>query len=325
MAQNSPRGLRKNKLKKRLMIDLNKLRAFLYAAEDLSFSKAARRMHLTQPTVSHHIKSLELEIGVELFDRSGSELQLTEAGRILQPWARKLIRQAIEMSEMMDSLQNKIVGSIRIACSTTTGKYLLPQLAARFHDLYPWVKITILSCTPDYVVPHLLEEDANLGVISREVSGDSIDCQEFFEDHIILIAPAEHPWAQRPFIEPTDILDEPFIVRERTSGTRRVMLDVLNRHDISLDDLNVYLEVGNAEAIVETVAAGFGVSFVSRLAAACALDQGKIVEVPVADLDLRRKIFMIRRGIDVRNRAQEAFWSYIHDPSNQDLLRMAEG
>ena len=325
MAQNSPRGLRKNKLKKRLMIDLNKLRAFLYAAEDLSFSKAARRMHLTQPTVSHHIKSLELEIGVELFDRSGSELQLTEAGRILQPWARKLIRQAIEMSEMMDSLQNKIVGSIRIACSTTTGKYLLPQLAARFHDLYPWVKITILSCTPDYVVPHLLEEDANLGVISREVSGDSIDCQEFFEDHIILIAPAEHPWAQRPFIEPTDILDEPFIVRERTSGTRRVMLDVLNRHDISLDDLNVYLEVGNAEAIVETVAAGFGVSFVSRLAAACALDQGKIVEVPVADLDLRRKIFMIRRGIDVRNRAQEAFWGYIHDPSNQDLLRLAEG
>lgn len=307
------------------MIDLNKLRAFLYAAEDLSFSKAARRMHLTQPTVSHHIKSLELEIGVELFDRSGSELQLTEAGRILQPWARKLIRQAIEMSEMMDSLQNKIVGSIRIACSTTTGKYLLPQLAARFHDLYPWVKITILSCTPDYVVPHLLEEDANLGVISREVSGDSIDCQEFFEDHIILIAPAEHPWAQRPFIEPTDILDEPFIVRERTSGTRRVMLDVLNRHDISLDDLNVYLEVGNAEAIVETVAAGFGVSFVSRLAAACALDQGKIVEVPVADLDLRRKIFMIRRGIDVRNRAQEAFWGYIHDPSNQDLLRLAEG
>jgi len=189
------------------MIDLNKLRAFLYAAESLSFSKAARRMHLTQPTVSHHIKSLELDMGVELFDRSGSELQLTEAGRILQPWARKLIRQAIEMSEMMDSLQNKIVGSIRIACSTTTGKYLLPQLAARFHDQYPWVKITILSCTPDYVVAHLLEEDANLGVISREVSGDSIDCQEFFEDHIILIAPAEHPWAQRPFIEPTDILD----------------------------------------------------------------------------------------------------------------------
>jgi DNA-binding transcriptional LysR family regulator len=71
------------------MIDLNKLRAFLYAAESLSFSKAARRMHLTQPTVSHHIKSLEIDMRVELFDRSGSELQLTEAGRILQPWARK--------------------------------------------------------------------------------------------------------------------------------------------------------------------------------------------------------------------------------------------
>ena len=305
------------------MLDLLKLHAFLYAAEGLSFSKAARRLHVTQPTVSHHIKNLEHELGVDLFERSGSELQLTEAGRALLPWARKLIRQAVDVQEMMDSLQNEIVGSLRIACSTTTGKYLLPQLAARFHDRYPWVKVAILSCTPDYVVPYLLEEEANLGVISREVSGEGLECQEFFEDHIILIASANHPWAQRAPIEPSELLEEDFILRERTSGTRRVLLDVLHKHDISVDDLDVYLEVGNAEAIVETVAAGFGVSFVSRLAGACALEQGKIVEVPVVGLELRRKIYMIRREIDVRNRAQEVFWGYIHDPSNEDLLRLA--
>ena len=225
---------------------------------------------------------------------------------------------------MKDSLQNEIVGSIRIACSTTTGKYLLPQLAARFRDRYPWVRVTILSCTPDYVIPNLLEEDANLGVISREVSGEDLESQEFFEDHIILIAPANHPWAQRTFIEPSELLEEQFILREPTSGTRRVLLDVLNKHDISLDDLNVYLEVGNAEAIVETVGAGFGVSFVSRLAGACALEQEKVVEIPVIDLDLRRKIYMIRRAIDVRNRAEEVFWGFIHDPANEDLLRLAE-
>ena len=305
------------------MLDLMKLHAFVYAAESLSFSKAAKRLHVTQPTVSHHIKNLEQELGIDLFERTGSELQLTEAGRILLPWARKLIRQSIDLQEMMDSLQNEIVGSIRIACSTTSGKYLLPQLAARFHEQYPWVKIKILSCTPAYVIPHLLEDDANLGVVSREVSEESLEHQEFFEDHIILIAAADHPWAQLPYIEPSDMLDEPFIMRERGSGTRQVLLDMLNRHDISIDDLDVYLEVGNAEAIVETVAAGFGVSFVSRLAAVCALEQDKIVEVPVVDLDLRRKIFMIRRTYDVRNRAQEVFWSYIHDPDNKDLLQMA--
>jgi len=107
-----------------------------------------------------------------------------------------------------------------------------------------------------------LEEGVNLGVISREVNGYSIDCKEFFEDQIILIAPVKHPWVQFPFIEPTDMLDEPFVVREQTAWTWRVMLDVLNKYDFSLDDLNVYLEVGNAEAILETVAVSFGVSFV---------------------------------------------------------------
>lgn len=307
------------------MIDLQKIHVFLYAAESLSFSNAAKRLHVTQPTVSHHIKNLEQDLGIKLFERTGSELHLTEAGRILLPWARKLIHQAIQMQEMMESLQNKIIGSIRIACSTTTGKYLLPQLAARFHERYPWVNVTILSCTSDYVVPQLLEEEANLGVLSREVSEENIECQVFFNDHIILIASANHPWADRSRIEPSDLLTEPFIVREPTSGTRRVMLAELSRYAIAMEDLNAFLEVGNAEAIVETVAAGFGVSFVSRLAAACALEQKKVVEVPISGLDLWRKIYMIRRALAVPNRALDVFLGFIHDPSNEDLLRLAEG
>ncbi len=150
------------------MVDLLKIEVFMRSAENLNFSETAKAMHLSQPTVSHHIKSLEYELNVELFERASSGLRLTEAGRLLLPWARKLIRQSIEMREIMGSLQDKIVGHLRIACSTTSGKYLLPQLAARFHQRYPWVKLTILSCTAEYVVPRLLEEQADLGVISRE-------------------------------------------------------------------------------------------------------------------------------------------------------------
>jgi DNA-binding transcriptional LysR family regulator len=306
------------------MIDLVRLKVFIYAAETLSFSEAAKRLHLTQPTISHHIKVLERDLGVILFERSGSGLHLTEAGRLLLPWAHKLIHQSIEMQDMMSSLQEKIVGHLRIACSTTSGRYLLPQLAGRFHQRHPWVKVTILSCSPENVVHRLLEEEANLGVLSREESGPGLEIQNFFEDYIILIASADHPWASRQSIEPADLLEVPFILREPTAGTRQVMLTELVKHDITLDDLDIFLEIGNAEAIVETVAAGFGVSFVSRLAADCALKRQVVVEVPVVDFDLRRNIFMVRRAIEAPNRAQEVFWRFIHDPANDDLLQSAK-
>lgn len=306
------------------MIDLTRLETFVYAAESLNFHKAAKHLHLSQPTVSHHIKALETDFGVDLFDRSGATLKLTEAGHLLLPWARRLIHQAIEVQQLMDSLQNKIAGHIRIACSTTTGKYVLPQFASRFHQRHPSVRVSILRCTPSHVVPQLLEAKANLGVVSYDACGDKVKCQEFFDDHIILIAPADHPWASREFIEPSELVGAPFIAREPSSGTRRVVLAELGKHDISPNDMDIILEVGNAEAIVKTVEAGYGVSFVSHLAATWALDQGTVVEVPVAGVDLRRKIFMVRNHIHEANRAVEAFWGFVHDPSNVDLLRLAE-
>ena len=309
----------------KIVTDLIKLKSFLHAAENLSFSEAAKQLHLSQPTISHHIKALERELGVELFIRSGATLKLTEAGRLLLPWAHKLIRQSIEMEKMMASLQQKVVGHLRLACSTTAGKYILPLLAARFRQRYPGIRVSILTCTPEHVVPRLLEEEANLSVVSSEkVCGNELECQEFFKDSITLIVSANHPWALRQSIEPEELLEEPLIIREPTSGTRRVMLTELAQHDISLDDLNVFLELGNAEAIVNTVAAGFGVSFVSTLATACPLGRRQVVEVPVAGLELRRTVYMIRRSLEVPNRPQEVFWGFIHDPSNVDLLRLAE-
>jgi DNA-binding transcriptional LysR family regulator len=304
------------------MIELTKLEIFIHAAETLSFSEAARQMHLSQPTVSHHIKRLEHELAVELFDRSGHNLHLTEAGRFLLPWARKLMQQSNEMQELISSIQQKIVGQLRIACSTTAGKYILPQLAARFKQKHPGIQVSILSCTPEHVVPRLLEREANLGVVSYEALNPGFESQEFFQDSIHLIVPREHPWAFRQTIDPAHLIPEPMIMREPSSGTRRVLAEELAKHDIAFDALNVFLELGNAEAIVETVAAGFGVSFVSRLVAACALEQGKVVEVPVRGLDLRRTIYMVRRSIDAPHRPQEAFWAFVHVPTNADLLRL---
>jgi DNA-binding transcriptional LysR family regulator len=305
-------------------MDLQRLESFVYAAEYLSFSEAARLLHLTQPTVSHHIKMLEGELNLELFNRAGGKLQLTEAGRSLLPWARKLIQDSNELQEMASSLQSGVVGHLRIACSTTAGKYILPQLAARFSRRHPGVRVSILACTPDRAIPQLIEGEANLAVVSYEPQDDRLDRQEFFSDSITLVVPANHPFAFRRVIEPEDLLKESIIIRETSSGTRRVMLTELAKFDISLDDLNVFLELGNAEAIVRTVAAGFGVSFVSTLASACPLDRGNVVDIEVRGLNMRRMIYMVRNRLEAPNRPQEAFWSFVHDESNADLLRLPE-
>ena len=306
------------------MIDLLKLRVFVQVAESGSFSEAAKVLNRAQPTVSHHIKMLETDFGVKLFNRSGLKLTLTDGGRILLPWARKLLRRSGEISEMMGSLKDNIVGELRIACSTTSGKYILPQLAARFKQRFPGISVSILSCTPPHVLLRLLGGDANLGVLSHETVQAGMDIQEFFEDSITLIVPKNHQWANAPHVEPEDIINEPLIIREPTSGTSKVMLGQFAKYDIVLDDLNVFLTLGNAEAIVESVAAGYGVAFVSRLAAACPLQIGKVIEVPVSGFKLKRDIYMVRKLIDVPNHhPQEVFWSFVHDPSNHDLLKMA--
>jgi DNA-binding transcriptional LysR family regulator len=306
------------------MIDLTRLQVFLYAAETLSFSDAAKRLHLSQPTVSHHIKKLEEEIGSPLFERSSSEITLTSAGRLLVPHARKLLREAMGIQQMMNSMEDRVIGSLRIACSTTTGKYVLPQFAGRFLNRHPGVTVHIHRCTRTKVVPTLLGEEADLGVVSFDACGDDMDCQEFFTDHIILISPSSQPWTAMDVIDPADLLGVPMILDEPSSGTRRALLTELGKRDIDIGELNIFLEVGNAEAIVKTVESGFGLAFVSRTAAAWALERGSVVEIPVIGFDLHRTIFMVRKKIHPANRAMEAFWAFVHDPANTDLLKMIE-
>jgi DNA-binding transcriptional LysR family regulator len=306
------------------MVDLDKIMTFLRAAETLSFSEAAKRLHLSQPTVSHHIKTLEEEMHVVLFTRTPGGLQLTEAGRLLVPWARRLVHDSNSMEAMMSSIQQDVVGELRITCSTTAGKYVLPQIAARFCQRYPGVEVRILACTPEDVTLRLLEGQAHLGVLSREVLDAGLESQEFLRDTITLIVPANHPWAFRRMIDPVELMEEPLIIREETSGTRRVMLSELAKHDIGLDDLNIFMELGNAEAIVRTVAAGYGIGFVSQLATACPLERGSVVNLQVSGLDLVRTIYMARKAGSSPHRPRDAFWSFVHAPENEDLIHLPD-
>jgi DNA-binding transcriptional LysR family regulator len=225
---------------------------------------------------------------------------------------------------MMSSLDEAIVGDLRISCSTTAGKYILPQMAARFCQQYPGIQVRILACGPERAALDLLGGEAHIGVVSSEVNDPSLESQKFFRDRITLIVPARHRWASRSSIEPQEILEEPLILREETSGTRRVVLAELAKFDISLEDLNIFMELGNAEAIVRTVAAGYGISFVSSLATACPLERGNVVDLAVEGVNLQRTVYMVRKRISAPHRPRDVFWGFIHDPANADLLNMAE-
>ncbi len=306
------------------MVDIHKIETFLRAAETLNFSETAKQLHLSQPTVSQYIKTLEQEFGVELFTRTNSGLRLTEAGRLLFPMARRLLQDTNDMQAMMSSIQQGVAGELRFTCSTTAGKYVLPQMAARFCQHYPGVKVSILACTSEDISSSLLEGNAHIGVLSREIMDPGLDSQKFFTDTISLIVPSNHRWASRKAIDPGELLEEPLILREESSGTRRVVLSELAKSDISLNDLNIFMELGNAEAIVRTVAAGYGIAFVSKLASACPLQRGNVIDLDVDGLDLTRSIYMVRQANSSSHRPREAFWSFIHAPENADLIHLPE-
>lgn len=300
-------------------MDMRKLEAFLCAAEQASLSEAAKLLHLSQPAVSHQIKSLESELDTQLFIRTNTGLKLTDAGELLLPWARRILHETQDIKEMMSAMETSSVGKLRIACSASSGRYILPHLAARFRQHYPDVNITLLACSPKHAIADLLEGNAQLGIMSTESNEPTIESQFFFRDYINLIVPAEHPWARRESVEVSELLGENIIVREETSGTRRIMKAELARFDISLDDLKIFLEVGTAEGIVELVAAGYGISFVANLISRNAMLLGKIKRVKVEGINMRRANYLVRKRITPPHRPRDVFWSFIHAPENADL------
>jgi DNA-binding transcriptional LysR family regulator len=188
---------------------------------------------------------------------------------------------------------------------------LLPGLIAGFRKKYPQVRINVLVSSRASVMERLVVGELTLGVSSKKIDHRDLEYQDFFTDDVILIVSADHPWARYRQIYPDDLLEEPLILREEVAGTREVLLDGLQARDITPDMLNVAMVLGNAEAIVMAVGEQIGVAFVSRLAAARDLEIGRVVEVQVESLELKRNIFLTRNLRLPTTRAQSEFWNYV--------------
>jgi DNA-binding transcriptional LysR family regulator len=293
------------------MIDLYALNIFLTAAELSSFSETGRKLNLSQPAISQTVQTLERNFGVQLFNRQGRSIRLTEAGQLLQRLGKELLTNSNRLEETMHSLQGVVVGEMTIGCSTTSGKYLLPGIIAKFRKNYPQLRINVSIYSRETVFKRLIYGDIPLGVSSKLIEHSDIEYIEFLTDEVILIVPSSHPWAKSRYIYPDDLLDAPLILREENAGTLEVLMEGLKQHDILPDMLNVVMTLGNAEAIEMAVEEGIGISFVSRLAAARGLELGRIVEVEVAGMSLQRRIYFARNQHFPPTRAQVEFWKYV--------------
>jgi DNA-binding transcriptional LysR family regulator len=294
----------------RKMVELSTMRVFLVAAEEKNFSNAARRLNMSQSAVSQNIRAMEQVYGVELFQRHGRSVILSETGEALLPMVREVLRAARLMEDSLQDIKNEIGGELLIGCSTSAGKYLMPALLSMFQEEYPAVHPRVKVMGRDGVYDRLLNQVIPFGVSSKHFDHRDLECMPLFEDRIFLIVPVNHPWAMYGKAMPDDLLDQKIILREEMSGTCETVMQGLKSYGITPDMLNVTMELGNPEAIEMAVERGVGIAFVSEMIAARGLALGRIKKVELQGVDLHRTVHMARHVNYPFTRAQNLFWNF---------------
>lgn len=307
------------------MLDIYEMQIFLAAAETGSFSEAGRRLQLSQPAVSMQIRSLEKRLAVQLFHRAGRHISLTEAGQALVPMARQLVNQAIQVQETITALQGTVAGTLRIACSTTAGRYVLPRLIAAFVDRYPLVQVVCSVSGRSEAIDLLLASEAHIAITSLRELWRELEYRHFLFDPVVLIAHPGHPWARRGAIRVDDLPGGRFVLREPTSGTYQTVADALAEHGLTVRELTSVMTLGNSEAILVAVMEGIGVAFLSQRAAARAIADGHVVEIPIEGLQMAQQLHMVRRAEHTMSGVATAFWDFVYGLENRHLLNGMPG
>lgn len=304
------------------MLDAHQLNVFLTAAETKNFTAAARQLHMTQPSVSQHIQALEQHFQTELFIRKGRKMVLTDAGEALVPLARRLVDWSVRIDETMESLRGEVYGHLKVGCSTTSGKYVLPFLLTSFMQDNPQVTATCQVTPRRQAVADLCDGLVHLALASPSEFCSPVEFRKFISDPIQLIAPTDHPWAGRQMIEPEELLMADFIMREEGCGTYEVAVKGMADIGVPVDRLQRVLTLGNSEAIALAVEEGLGVGFVSQIVVT-RLVSHQVAVVPVRGLQMQQDVYIGRNTSLPGTTAQNAFWEFVTDPSNKVLLDLA--
>jgi DNA-binding transcriptional LysR family regulator len=284
------------------------LRIFVAVAHEESFTRAGARLGMTQPAVSKSVRDLEHEAGVALVERGPTGIKLTEPGRVLLGHARTILAEARAAHESLTAMRGLGDAVLRIGASPTIATYLLPALLERFHTRHPAVDISMHTAPSRAVATALLERELDVGLIEAPVSDDPrLDIAPWRRDELVVIAAPSHPLARRTRPGPiatASLVDELLVLREPGSGTRQLVLETLSTRGIVPQRT---LHADSVEAIKRIVAAGLGISIVSRAAIEDMLTLRRLVVLELADLEITRSL----QRVTVRNEPSAAVRAFI--------------
>lgn len=270
---------------------LRQLEVFLAVAREKSFSRAAKRIRSSQPTLSEHVGELERELGRKLFVRHGREVTLTEAGRVFDGYASRVVATVEEARQAMDELDGLSHGSLLLGASTTPGLYVMPGIIAAFRARYPGVELKLQIANSQVIEERVKDRELDLGVVGGHSVAPGEECLAAgLLDELVLIVPPGHAWTARREIAPEQLADQPLLLREEGSATRSVTERALQRAGVKF---KAVMELDHTEAIKQSVMAGFGVAFVSTYAVRGEVASGRLRAVRLRGLRVQRHFHVI--------------------------------
>jgi DNA-binding transcriptional LysR family regulator len=275
-------------------MDLWQLHIFCKVVDLKSFSRAGKAVHLSQPTVSSHIKDLEDHFDCRLVDRLAKEALPTKAGRLLYRYAKRMISLRDEAESAMAEFKGKIRGSLDLGGSTIPGAFVLPAIIGAFTQRFPEVNVSLSIADTQQIIETILAGELELGVVGAISAHAAILQTHLLDDELCLAVPAGHPWSDQKRVTPEQLFSEPFILREHGSGTLKSIQDSFSEAGLSINDLKVVARIGSTEAIRQGIKSGMGVSILSAIAVSDDVTAGNLVTLTIDGLNLKRAFYLTR-------------------------------
>jgi DNA-binding transcriptional LysR family regulator len=293
-------------------MDLWQLHIFLKVVDLKSFSRAGQAVHLSQPTVSSHIKDLEDHFDCRLIDRMAKEALPTKAGRLLYRYAKRMISLRDETESAMAEFKGKVKGSLDLGGSTIPGAFVLPAIIGAFTKRFPEVSVSLSISDTQQTIDSILSGDLELGVVGAVSSQAAISQTRLVDDELCLVVPADHRWSRRKRVTTQELFSEPFLIREHGSGTLKSIQESFSGAGLNVSDLNVVARIGSTEAIRHGIRNRMGVSILSAIAVSDDVAAGNLSRLTIKGLDLRRAFYLTMHRHRSPSPLCRAFIDFIH-------------
>ena len=290
-------------------MELSQLETFLAVAEERSFSRAALRLHRTQPAVSQVIRKLESAVGETLFDRAARDGSLTAAGVLLRDYALRLLALRREATSALGELKSLERGRLQLAANEYTCMYLLPAIDA-FRCRFPHISVAVNRTLASRIPDELNLRSFEIGVLTFRPDPAQFRAIAVYADSLALIVSPTHPLARAGHVSISELGQETFIAHNVTSPLRRRVIEAFQRYRTPL---NMAIELPTIEAIKRFVAMGNGVALVPHLTVARELETGELVRVSVDELEARRVLRLVHRKQATLSYAARAFLRTVRD------------